>query len=205
MIKAIIFDYGGVIGNDPSKYIFKAVSKEFGINVKIIKTEFLSFIFLLEKNEILEENFWKKFAQNLNIADHKKLKKIWINEFKKYAKVDKRILLLAKKLKKYYDICILSNNAVFYQKPSIDKLLKKIFSVRIYSFNVGMRKPDPKIYLYTLNKLNRKANECLIVDDGEAKLFYPKKLGMTTIHFISFSQFKKELFEKLNNEKFIII
>lgn len=204
MIKAIIFDYGKVIGNDPSDYIYKAVSKKFKINRNEVKDEFFKFIFSLERGEIPEKIFWKKLAKNLNIVDYKKIRKIWIGEFRKHAKVDKKILSLANKLKNHYRLCLLSNNAAFYQKVSLKKLLRKIFPVIIYSFKVKMRKPEKRIYLYTLEKLNLKPEECLIIDDDEKKLSYPKKSGMETIHFKSFLQFKNELITKLNNERLTI-
>jgi putative hydrolase of the HAD superfamily len=204
MIKAIIFDYGKVIGNDPSDYIYKAVSKEFKISKDKIRDEFFKFIFPLEKGKIPEKIFWKKFAENLKIANYRKLRKIWIEEFQKHAEIDKKVLSLIHKLKNYYRLCLLSNNAIFYQKPSLTTLLKKNFSTIIYSFKIKMRKPENIIYLYTLKKLNLKPEECLIIDDDESKLSYPKKLGMKTIHFKSFLQFKDDLIAKLNNERLVI-
>ena len=200
MNKAIIFDYGKVIGNDPSNYIYKSVSKEFGISITKIKNEFLKFIFPLERGEILEKNFWKKLAKDLNITNCKKLKRVWIGEFRKYAKIDKKILSLANALKNHYKLCLLSNNAIFYQNYSITKSLKKVFPTIIYSFNVKMRKPEKRIYHYTLRKLRVKPNESLIIDDDETKLFLPKKLGMETLLFKSFSQFKRELIKKLDGK-----
>jgi len=200
MIKIIIFDYGGVIGNDPTNYILRAVSRKFGINVDRIKAEFLKFNILLEKNQILQENFWKKFSENLGITDYKKLRKAWINEFKKHAKINKKMLFLIKKLKNHYKLCLLSNRVIFYRKSSITKSLRRTFPIIVYSFNVKMRKPEKKIYLYIVKKLRSKAQECLIVDDQEEKLFYPRKLGMKVIHFETFLKFKEELSEKLNNK-----
>ena len=108
------------------------------------------------------------------------------------------MLALIKKLKNNYRLCLLSNNIIFYQKASLARLLEKIFPVIIYSFNVKMRKPEKRIYLYTMKKLKSKPEECLIIDDNESRLFYPIKLGMEYIHFKSFLKFEKELIIKLN-------
>ncbi len=201
MIKTIIFDYGGVLGNDPSDFIYKAVSEKFKINKTKIQDEFFKFIIALEKGEIPEIVFWKKLTKDLRINDYKRLKKVWITTFQKHASVDQKMISLIKKLKNHYKLCLLSNNAIFYQKSSTSKLLKRIFPVIIYSFEIKMRKPEERIYLYTLKKLNFRPEECLIIDDSEKKLSYPRKLGMKTIHFKSFSQCKSELIRRLNNEK----
>lgn len=204
MIKGIIFDYGGVIGNDPSNNIYQAVSDEFGKTVDKIKEEFFKFIFKLEKGEIPEMVFWKEIAKKLDISDHEKLRKTWLGEFRMAAKMDKNIVLLLKKLKNHYKLCLLSNNAVFYQTPEISKVLEEIFDVIIYSFDVNMRKPEEEIYLYTLKRINASPEECIIIDDGATKFSFPKKIGMEVIHFKSFPQLQKELIVKLENEKFII-
>lgn len=197
MIKAVIFDYGGVIGNDPSRYIFRAVTKEFGIDIETIKSEFLNFIFLLEENKISEEKFWREFAQNLHIADHKKLKKIWLGAFRKHAHIDKQMLHFIKRLKRYYKLCVLSNRAIFYQKPSIIRSLEETFPVIINSCDVKMRKPGKQIYLYAIKKLKVQPNECLVVDDNESYIIYLKKIGIEAVHFKSTRKFKKELKAKL--------
>lgn len=197
MIKAIIFDYGGVVGNNPSGYILKAVSKEFKIGEGRIKDEFYKFIFLLEENKIEEMKFWRDFARNLDIENHKKLRRIWLAEFRKRAKIDKRIVSLAKSLKREYKLCLLSNKVIFYEKASINNLLGKIFSAVIYSSDVGTRKPNRGIYIHALNRLKCRADECVFIDDDPVKLSCPKKLGMKTILFKSFSGLKKELSEAI--------
>lgn len=192
-IKALILDYGGVIGNNPDKFIFKLVSKKFGLKTSRIKSELHKYVIKLEKGQISQKIFWKKFAKDLGVRDHNALRKIWVTTYKKHAKIDKRMLFLLKLLKEDYKLCLLSNKAMFYKKDCISKVLKQVFKVIIYSHNVKMRKPEKKIYKYTLKRLNVKPKQCLIVDDQQRGLVCPKKMGMKTIHFKSFSQFKKEL------------
>ncbi len=200
MVKVIIFDYGGVIGNNPSSYIYRAVSGKFGENIKRIKKEFLQFIFQLEKSEISENKFWKKMAKDLNISDYEKLKKIWIGEFKKWAKINRTMIALLKDLRRRkYHICLLSNRIPFYRKGSITRVINKNFDSVIYSFDVGMRKPEKEIYLYILKRLKVSPQECIIIDDNLKNLFYPKKLKMKTIHFKSFPQCKKKLIKLIGN------
>jgi putative hydrolase of the HAD superfamily len=201
MIKTIIFDYGKVIGNDSSSYIYKAVSKKFRINKNKIKKEFFKFIFLIEKGKIPEIMFWKRLAKNLNIHSYEILRKVWVEEFKKRAKVNKNLLSLISKLKHHYKICLLSNNAIFYQKDSINEILKKVFPVIIYSYNVKMRKPEKRIYMYTIRRMKSKPEECLAIDDSKAKLACPKKIGIETIRFKSLSMLRKDLLKKLDNQK----
>jgi epoxide hydrolase-like predicted phosphatase len=43
--------------------------------------------------------------------------------------------------------------------------LKKLFDEYIESSVIGLRKPDPKIFLYACEKLDVKANEVIFLDD----------------------------------------
>mgnify|MGYP005849157065 CR=1 FL=1 len=201
MTNAIIFDYGKVIGNDPSEHIYNAISKEFKVELQKIKSEFLNFIIPLEIGEISDDFFWKKIAQNLNIGDHAKLRKIWLKEFSDHMRMDSKMITTIENLSKKYKLCLLSNNAVFYQTKRISCQLEKLFPIQIFSFKVGMRKPEKEIYDLVLEKLKIQPNECLIIDDNEKCLIYPRELGMKTIHFQDFESFIKELKEKIKINK----
>ncbi len=200
MIKAIIFDYGGVIGNNPSDCIFKAVSKKFEIDIEKVKSEFGKFIFALEKNQIAEENFWRELAQNLRIVDDKKLKKIWLSEFRRHAKINRNMLPLIKSLRRHYKLCLLSNRAIFYYKNSIAKILSRTFSITISSCSVKMRKPEEQIYFYAAKKLKVKPKECLMIDDNKFYIMRLKNMGIEAIHFISVEKLKRELSTKLKRK-----
>ncbi|QLL09808.1 HAD family hydrolase [Mycobacterium vicinigordonae] len=56
------------------------------------------------------------------------------------------------------------------------------FSEVVVSAEVGIRKPDPAIYLLAAAKLGRAPAECVFVDDLEINLIPARRLGMTAIH-----------------------
>lgn len=55
------------------------------------------------------------------------------------------------------------------------------FAAVVVSAEVGIRKPDPDIYLLAANKLGRTPAECVFVDDVEVNLAPARALGMRTI------------------------
>jgi epoxide hydrolase-like predicted phosphatase len=57
------------------------------------------------------------------------------------------------------------------------------FDVVLDSSEVGMRKPDPRIYTELLTRLRRPAAEVVLIDDFEENLAPAAALGLTTIHF----------------------
>ncbi len=61
--------------------------------------------------------------------------------------------------------------------------LHAMFDAVVISGEVGMRKPDPGIYLLTTSKLGVPPHECVFVDDTAANLPPAGTLGMATVHF----------------------
>lgn len=195
MIKAIVFDYGGVVGKETGDHIFKAVSRVYKIKPNRIKKEFCKFISSLQTGRIKERVFWEKLAKNLGIVDNVNgLKEIWLSEHQKHSELDGKVLSAVRNLKNCYKVCLLANTIPFYKKDSVEKKLKQVFPVIIYSYKIGLRKPDKRIYKYTLRRLKVKPEECIIIDDNKKNLICPKQMGMRVVVFKKKSK-KKELFE----------
>jgi 2-haloacid dehalogenase len=63
----------------------------------------------------------------------------------------------------------------------------------VISGEVGMTKPDPRIFQMLLMQVNRPAGECLLIDDSPANISVGHTLGFQTIHFHKPSQLADEL------------
>ncbi|MFC0038493.1 HAD family hydrolase [Actinomadura rayongensis] len=61
--------------------------------------------------------------------------------------------------------------------------LEERFDAVVISDQVGLRKPDPQIYLLAAEKIGTDARECVFVDDTAHNLPPAEKLGMATVHF----------------------
>ena len=73
----------------------------------------------------------------------------------------------------------------------------KLFHSTMYSFDIGILKPDKRSYLLIMEKLKSKPEECLFIDDSEKNIIAAEELGINVVHFKNPEQLKKEL-EKLN-------
>lgn len=61
--------------------------------------------------------------------------------------------------------------------------LEDNFDAVVISDQVGLRKPDPAIYVRTAAEMGIPANECVFVDDTAANLPAAAELGMAVVHF----------------------
>jgi 2-haloacid dehalogenase len=68
-----------------------------------------------------------------------------------------------------------------------------LFEDIVVSGEVKLIKPDPAIFQFLLQKIQRKPEECLLVDDSIKNVEAAQKLGFSTIHFTSPAQLEHEL------------
>lgn len=96
---------------------------------------------------------------------------------------------------KQYDVHLLSNTSqihaqIFTKIPlgPNEQTLFELFSKIFYSFELGMNKPDPNIYLYVLNQLGLTAQELYFFDDNEHNIQSAQLLGINAFQIIDPSQ-----------------
>lgn len=107
---------------------------------------------------------------------------------------NEQLLEFIKELKATYKIGLLSNignNWVREEFLSSDE--QTLFDEMIFSFEVGMNKPDPRIYMLACERLRVGPHEAIMVDDQQQYIAAAKAEGMEGLVYNNFSQFKTEL------------
>lgn len=215
--KAVIFDIGGVLElskqperlvNDKHlkslprnckhrhKGVHEYITKKLNISIdqwfdSIDTTYADSITGKIPKNRVLST-----ISKNTQTSKDK-IKKIILDSYKKNFKTNKELYNFAFKLKKKgYKIAILSDQWHLSKEALIKPKYLKKFNVSVISCDVGMRKPNPKIYKLILKKLNVPAKNCLFIDNQQWNIIPAKKLGMKTILFKN----NKQLFRQLEKE-----
>jgi putative hydrolase of the HAD superfamily len=88
-----------------------------------------------------------------------------------------------------YKMAICTNNVREWEGRWRTMLpVDEIFSVVVDSAFVGTRKPEPRIYQITLERLGLPAEAALLVDDVEVNCDGARELGMLAVHFRSTEQ-----------------
>ncbi len=202
-IKAVVFDVGGVfvipkkpIISEKGKQVagvFNYVSDKLKIPLdKLFDSMDTSYAKSIE-NKISREKALSVISKNLEIKATK-LKKLFYRAYKRKFKQNKQLYRLAFKLKKQgYKIAILSDQWYLSKEALMLKRLTKKFDAVVVSCDVGIRKPDPKIYKMVLKKLKLPAKKTIFIDDREWNIKPARKLGFNTILFKNNEQTIKAL------------
>jgi epoxide hydrolase-like predicted phosphatase len=69
----------------------------------------------------------------------------------------------------------------------------ELFDIVMDSSEVGVRKPDPRLYEELLDRLGRPASEVAFVDDFEENLVPAASLGLATVHFTGIDACRRAL------------
>jgi epoxide hydrolase-like predicted phosphatase len=194
-IKAIIFDWGGVLVEQITKKMTKEISVRYNIEEKAVLEAYDKNLHDYEKGIMQSEDFWNEFCSSL----HQRLSQEIVKNILAAAEIEKpEMLELCKKLKKKYKVAILSNNNELMVEFIRQNFDLSYFDSVIFSYEVGMLKPDSEIYLLCARQLKLKPHECLFVDDKEKNVKAARTAGMEGIIFKDYVQFKKELNEHIN-------
>lgn len=192
MITTILFDLGGVLFTNGTKIFVHQLSTTYSIPEEKVKEVVDGDIgSQYREAKITRDEFWKQVKENLNITQETfLLEKQWIDGYELISGTKQIIEELSKKYKIYY----LSDN-VKERVDALDKKFdfKKLFLGGIFSHEVGVRKPDPKIYEYALSKSCSLPGETVFIDDKQKMLDPAGKLGMKTILFTSPEKLRENL------------
>jgi 2-haloacid dehalogenase len=63
------------------------------------------------------------------------------------------------------------------------------------SGELRLAKPDPRIFHFLLERIDRLAGECLLIDDSTRNIAAAQSLGFQTILFLNPQQLEKRLLE----------
>jgi len=190
-IRNIIFDLGDVILNIDVPIASKSFAELSGREQSEILTIFKeSEIFRQFETGLMDEPTFRNYVREiLNFPDlsDEAIDTAWNSLLLDLP--PERVELL-KKLAVKYRLFLLSNtssihitqvNKILKASTGVEKL-EDLFEVVFLSYEMGLMKPDTRIYQEVLDKAGLKAEETLFLDDNADNIRGAAQLGIDTIH-----------------------
>lgn len=186
MIRAAIFDFGGVVLDFPSTGIEKFVSHSLNIPMDLVKKTLFPTGGELIEGKVLESTFWENYAHFVQ----RTLPSDWEEQLRKFfsknAQVNAKVIQIAQALKEKGVLLPLLSNISPFQVKIFKNLHYFIpFDPLLFSCEIGFKKPDPRIFEFLLEKIALEAQECLFIDDDEQNVRAANNLGINGIQFHS--------------------
>lgn len=185
MIKAILFDFAGVIGTDGYWIWLREVVPNFEQE----KSYFVQIVDEVDKGTITINEFTKLSSRKTGIPQDT----IW-TEISKRIIINHELVGFIKKLKRQYKIGLLTNFPQEWMNDILAKHnLNPLFDARFISSLHGMIKPEPGAFMKALELLDSKKEEVIFIDDRQVNVNAANALGIRSFLYTSLEQLKKDL------------
>jgi len=197
MINTIIFDFGDIFINLEKD---KALAEFEKLGLSGPNNELLEANEMFERGQIREDQFLETFQKFLPEADIEEIRSAWnavIGEFPLYR------LEFLQLLSTKYRLFLLTNTDQIHINEFEENVGASFFSdfyqcfeKVYYSFEMGMRKPDPQIFSYILNKHDLSPKRTLFIDDKKENTDAAAALGINVWNLQVGKEDVVELFDK---------
>jgi putative hydrolase of the HAD superfamily len=192
-IRAVISDFGGVL-TSPLEAAFRAFQERSGVPLAALGQAMAALgersganpLFELETGRLTEREFLGGLGSELSAALGRDIDMSTFSQgyFEDLTPNQPLIDFMRSLRERGYRLAICTNNVREWEPLWRAKLpVDEIFEVVVDSAFVGVRKPEPRIYELTLERLGVAAHEALLLDDIELNCTAARELGLTAVWF----------------------
>jgi putative hydrolase of the HAD superfamily len=195
MIKAVLWDFGGVILSSPFES-FNRYEEANGLPRDFIRTvnatnPHTNAWARLERNEITPDQFDEEFAAESEAMGHRvpgaDVLALLAGDVR-----DEMVSLLDELKQRGYLLACLTNNVggshASSERADIISAIMARFDVIVESSKVGVRKPEESFYEMACKLLGVEPRECIFLDDLGVNLKPAAAMGMQTIKVVTAEQ-----------------
>jgi epoxide hydrolase-like predicted phosphatase len=191
-IKAVIFDWGGVLIEDPLPRLLQYCADAFGVSKKEYIKAHNKFADDFTKGKVDEKTFWGKVCGELG-KPLPETPSLWSNAFRAIYHPRADMFSMVSSLHKAgFKTALLSNTEVtsvqFFHRQK-----HNMFDVLVFSCTEGTAKPERKIYEIAIERLGTTPAQTVFIDDNPEFIKGAKQAGLNTILFRDIERLKKEL------------
>jgi epoxide hydrolase-like predicted phosphatase len=196
-IRAVFFDLGGVIVRTE----YQAPRERLAERLNMTYEDINRFVFETETSRkasvgaISADEHWAAVTRRLGrpASEAKAIR----DEFFAGDMVDRGLLDFVRSLRPRYKTGVISNAWPDLRDYIVRSKFEDAFDTLVISAEVGVMKPEAKIYQVALEQLRVKANEAVFVDDMPANIEAARALGMQGVLFLNPAEALTELKELL--------
>ncbi len=196
MIRAIIFDLGGIIIPDTTPYIRKQVATILDIKELELDSMMRELHPQYTEGRITLQRAYQKILDRLHKSSPKSqdLLKAHLAAFsERMLSPYPDVIEYIDELKKGHKVACLTNTEIeameLFKRTGIFRHFDAVF----ISTELKMRKPHTQVYRHVLKKLRVKPEHAIFVDDRIENVIGARNAGLHAVHYSSLEQLKKDI------------
>ena len=191
-IESVIFDWGGVLIDDPAPGRTRYCAEVLGVAEKGLAGAEREFIGDFQKGLIGEDVFWERICGELGVLVPEG-RSLWAEGFEAAYVPRQDMFSMAERLRSGGCKTALLSNTEVPAMRYFRHLHDDVFDVLVFSCAEGARKPERRIYEIALEKLDSPPGRAAFIDDAPQYTDAARDAGLNTILFKSIDQVRNEL------------
>jgi putative hydrolase of the HAD superfamily len=193
-LRAVVFDYGIVLTGPPNPEAWANLLHISGLPEESFTPRYWANRPSLDEGKLTGITFWQKFLREAGLPlDHAEDLSRW--DARLWTVENPAMLAWQLRLKERGLLTAILSNISDNVLESVEREFAWIhrFDVLVWSFQIGVAKPDPAIYRHTLDELGTRPEETLFIDDKRENVEAARALGMQAIQYSAIERLRADL------------
>lgn len=197
-IQAVVFDYGNVLSGRPDAAAHAQMVRITGLSEEAFEKYYWADRHAYDEGKMTGPEVWRKLVSDAGLQD--KLGEAEIEELNRWDcrmwTVHNPAMLAWQQGLKTHGIksAVLSNIGDSVH----DSIVREFgwladFDAQIWSYQLGVAKPDAEIYRHALRLLKVEPQEALFLDDLQVNVEAARAVGMQSLRYFTLAQLSKDL------------
>src|SRR5690349_2239004 len=187
-IKAVILDYGEVLCHGPAPHFIDSMAAIFHLSPQAFRTLYEKHRLPYDRGDYSPQVYWSKFEEETHLKlTPSQLQQLRYWDVEMWSNVNPAMVAWVDALRVHkLRLALLSNMHADMARQFRERFAwVGRFDAAILSAEVRSVKPEPQIYLQTLQALAVKPAESLFIDDRERNVRGAREVGIQAIRFLS--------------------
>src|SRR6185437_6348275 len=182
--RAVIFDFGMVLTGVPDAKAHAELLRISGLDAEKFEKFYWADRHAYDEGKLTGLGFWQKFARDagLNVPGPT-IEELTLWDARMWTTVDPAMLAWHEKLKQNGVLTAILSNMGDSVLENVEREFARLsgFDALVWSYQIGVAKPEPAIYEHTLKQLGTGAGEALFIDDKLVNVEAARELGMQAL------------------------
>ncbi len=181
MIKAVVFDFGGVIADEGFREGLKSIASQLGRDEQAFFDQAADLVFDsgYVTGKIAEHQYWELVRRNMHVDLSSEFMRECILD--RFLPRDWMIALVKRLRSSHYTCAILSDQTQWLDELDAKYGFFRHFDAVFNSFYLGLSKKDPQVFTVTAEKLALPPEQIVFVDDNPANVERAEAQGLRGI------------------------
>lgn len=198
-LRAVIFDFGMVLTGPPDAKAHDQLLRITGLEPERFEHFYWADRHAYDEGKLTGLGFWQKLVQDagLNLPGSA-IEELNRWDARMWTTVDPAMLAWHQQLKQDGILTAILSNIGDTVHESLEREFKWLanFDTLVWSYKLGIAKPEPAIFQYALNQLGTAAEETLFIDDKPVNVEAARALGMQGLAYTTLAALRYELLNR---------